>query len=60
MVSAFIPVEFYDYRPAELSLSGLEFKHADLTHLPFADNSVESLSCMHVIEHIGLGRLVIR
>ena len=21
-----------------------------------ADNSVDSLSCMHVIEHIGLGR----
>ena len=56
MVSAFIPVEFYDYRPAELSLSGLESKHGDLTHLPFSDNSVESLSCMHVVEHIGLGR----
>jgi len=24
--------------------------------LPFDDNSVESLSCMHVIEHIGLER----
>ena len=24
--------------------------------LPFEDNSIESLSCMHVIEHIGLGR----
>ena len=56
MVSAFIPVEFYDYRPAKLSLSGLQSKHADLTHLPFADNIVESLSCMHVVEHIGLGR----
>jgi ubiquinone/menaquinone biosynthesis C-methylase UbiE len=56
MVSAFIPVEFYDYRPAELSLSGLESKRGNLTHLPFVDNSVESLSCMHVVEHIGLGR----
>lgn len=56
MVSAFIPVEFYDYRPAELNLSGLESKRGDLTHLPFADDSVESLSCMHVIEHVGLGR----
>ncbi len=56
MVSAFIPVEFYDYRPAELNLSGLESKRGDLTHLPFADDSVESLSCMHVVEHIGLGR----
>ncbi len=24
--------------------------------LPFANNSVESLSCMHVVEHVGLGR----
>jgi len=56
IVSAFVPVEFYDYRPAELRLSNLESKHGDLLALPFADNSVESLSCMHTIEHIGLGR----
>ena len=56
IVSAFVPVEFYDYRPADLKLSNLESKHADLTHLPFDDNSVTSLSCMHVVEHIGLGR----
>src|SRR5262249_40525713 len=29
---------------------------ADLLKLPFADNSIESLSCMHVLEHVGLGR----
>jgi hypothetical protein len=55
-VSAFIPVRFYDYRPAELGLSDLESAHADLLALPFADNSVASLSCMHVVEHVGLGR----
>lgn len=56
IVSAFIPVEFYDYRPADLKLSNLESKKADLINLPFADNTILSLSCMHVIEHIGLGR----
>ena len=56
IVSAFIPVEFYDYRPADLSLSGLYSKCVDLTRLPFTDNSIGSLSCMHVVEHIGLGR----
>jgi hypothetical protein len=56
MVSAFIPVEFYDYRPAELNLNGLVSKRGDLAHLPFSDDSIESLSCMHVIEHVGLGR----
>lgn len=55
-VSAFIPVDFYDYRPANLKLSNLESKQADLTHLPFKDGSLYSLSCMHVVEHVGLGR----
>lgn len=56
IVSAFTPVRFYDYRPAELSLSDLKSAHADLTQLPFANDSIVSLSSMHVVEHIGLGR----
>lgn len=56
IVSAFIPIEFYDYRPANLHLSGLESKRGDLLALPFANDSVQSISCMHTIEHIGLGR----
>ncbi|WP_088528063.1 DUF268 domain-containing protein [Polynucleobacter aenigmaticus] len=56
LVSAFIPTHFYDYRPAQLNLSGLQSSRADLMNLPFDNNSVESLSCMHVIEHIGLER----
>ncbi len=56
IVSAFIPVDFYDIRPARLGLSGLVSKPGDLMALPFADNSIESISCMHTIEHIGLGR----
>lgn len=56
LVSAFVPVQFYDYRPAEVKLSGLETGFADLMALPFDDRSVKSLSCMHVVEHIGLGR----
>lgn len=56
IVSAFIPVEFYDYRPADVQLSNLVSKSADLLALPFEDRSIESLSCMHVVEHMGLGR----
>lgn len=56
IVSAFVPVQFYDYRPADLQLHGLSSEKADLLRLPFADNSVASLSCMHTVEHIGLGR----
>lgn len=56
IVSAFIPIRFYDYRPAQLNLGGLESGQADLLHLPFDNDSVPSLSCMHTIEHVGLGR----
>lgn len=56
ILSAFIKTEFYDYRPATLTLSNLKSSSADLTNLFFESNSVESISCMHTIEHIGLGR----
>lgn len=56
IVSSFIPVHYYDYRPADLKLENLRSEAADLCALPFADESVQSLSCMHVVEHVGLGR----
>ena len=56
MSSAFFKTEFYDYRPPKLSLGNLEVKSQDLQKLTFENNSISSLSCMHVIEHIGLGR----
>jgi hypothetical protein len=56
LVSAFIPVKFYDYRPAKLQINNLLSERADLLKLPFENESILSLSCMHTIEHIGLGR----
>ena len=56
LVSAFVPVDFYDYRPADLRLSNLKTQPGDLQNLPFESKSVESISCMHTIEHVGLGR----
>lgn len=56
IASAFIPIRFFDLRPAQVRLQGLETGSADLTQLPFQSNSIESLSCMHVVEHVGLGR----
>ena len=56
IVSAFVPVEFYDLRPAKLNLNNLTSKQANITSLPFENENVKSLSCMHTIEHIGLGR----
>jgi SAM-dependent methyltransferase len=56
MLSAFTPVKFYDFRSTDLQLSNLTSESADLLDLPLAASSIESLSCMHVVEHIGLGR----
>lgn len=56
IVSSFVPVRFYDFRPVNLQLPGLSCGVADLVKLPFGDGSISSLSCMHVVEHIGLGR----
>ncbi len=56
IVSAFIPITFYDFHKADVKLNNLSTGTVDLLHLPFADKSISSLSCMHVIEHMGLGR----
>ncbi len=56
LLSSFLPVDFYDYRPAEITLSNLQCRSIDLINLPFDDNSIGSLSCMHVVEHVGIGR----
>jgi SAM-dependent methyltransferase len=56
IVSAFLPVEYYEFRPAKLALDNLKTGAADLMQLPFNTGSIESLSCMHVVEHVGLGR----
>jgi SAM-dependent methyltransferase len=56
VLSAWINTVFVDYRPLKTSLRGLNSVAGDILLLPFADDSLDSLSCLHVIEHIGLGR----
>ena len=56
IISAFYKVKFFDFRPIDIKLSNLEVQRADLSNLQFETNSVKSISCMHVVEHIGLGR----
>lgn len=56
VVSGFIDTVFVDYRPLKANLSGLNSIPGDILDLPFEDRSIGSLSCLHVIEHIGLGR----
>jgi SAM-dependent methyltransferase len=52
----FCQVVYVDLRPLPSEVEGLEFRQGSLLSLPFADDSVRSLSCLHVVEHIGLGR----
>ena len=47
---------YLDLRPIRLPLPGLECAAGDLMNLPYETGTVKSLSCMHVMEHIGLGR----
>lgn len=56
VLSAFVDTVFVDFRPLKISLPGLTSIAGNILDLPFSDESVESLSCLHVIEHIGLGR----
>lgn len=56
IISSFIPVDFYDYRPARVNLKKFTSNPQDLMNLSFANNSIPSLSCMHTVEHVGLGR----
>jgi SAM-dependent methyltransferase len=56
VLSASASTIFVDYRPLKAFLPGLIPVAGDVLRLPFSNNSVDSLSCLHVIEHIGLGR----
>lgn len=56
-LSIYIDVTFVDIRPITVQLPRLEVQKGSILHLPFADNSVESLSCLHVIEHIGFRQI---
>src|SRR5262249_2627368 len=45
-----------DIRPLAISWPTLQVCRASILNLPFADDAVPSLSSLHVIEHVGLGR----
>lgn len=56
MLTAITEVTFVDIRPLTVGLENFDSKQGSILALPFSDNSVPSLSCLHVAEHIGLGR----
>jgi len=56
LVAQFVPVTMVDIRPVELPAADFSFVKGSILALPFADESIASLSSLCVIEHIGLGR----
>ena len=55
-LTAITQVTFIDIRPLMTDLSSLESKAGSILEMPYTDGSIPSLSCLHVAEHIGLGR----
>lgn len=56
MLSTITKVKFVDIRPLLVQLKNFECVKGSILSLPFEDNSLHSISCLHVAEHIGLGR----
>jgi len=56
MLSVFKAVVFVDIRPLEVELLNFRSVKGSILAMPFTSESVLSLSCLHVTEHIGLGR----
>jgi hypothetical protein len=55
-LTGFVKVDFVDIRPLVAELPNLRSVKGSVLSLPYEDRSVKSLSSLHVIEHIGLGR----
>ena len=55
-ISKITKVTFIDIRPMQVSLKNFYSKKGSILDLPYKNNSIKSLSCLHVAEHIGLGR----
>jgi SAM-dependent methyltransferase len=56
IISQFVPTTMVDIRPVELQLQNLYFTQGSITALPFEAGTIESISSLCVVEHIGLGR----
>jgi hypothetical protein len=56
-LTAITNVHFVDIRPLEVSnIKNLKSVKGSILNLPYESNSLKSISCLHVAEHVGLGR----
>jgi len=56
IMSQYTDLIFVDIRQLAINLPGFCVRVGSLTDLPFDSNSVESISSLSVVEHVGLGR----
>lgn len=55
-VASFREIEILDIRPLESKTKNIIFVQSDLMKPMMADQATDSLSCLHTLEHFGLGR----
>jgi len=56
MLTVITQTMFIDIRPLKVQAENFTSLSCSIIALPFRDSSVQSISCLHVAEHIGLGR----
>jgi SAM-dependent methyltransferase len=56
LLSTLKKVTFVDIRPIIVDLPNFECVKGSILDMPYSTDSIPSLSCLHVTEHIGLGR----
>lgn len=55
-VASFRQIEIADIRPLESHSRNISFLQADLMEANLGEGLTDSLSCLHTLEHFGLGR----
>jgi SAM-dependent methyltransferase len=56
-VASFREIEIFDIRPITSNVPGMVFRQADLMNpIDVPESYCDSLSCLHALEHFGLGR----
>ena len=56
LLSKVVKTTMVDLRPLPVTLDTLTFEEGSILELPYADQSLPSVSSLCVVEHIGLGR----
>lgn len=56
-VATFREIEVFDIRPLDIPVTNVKFTQIDITQDPGSFlESIDSISCLHALEHFGLGR----